>query len=464
MKNHFNFHRYGKDNVLITNDFGCYTFLTDQELKEFILNRVDLDSELHAKLKQGLFLIDPVETYSHEVIHDLRQMKSYVFQATSLHIFVVTNACNLSCIYCQAKDKEHQEFGYMTEDIAYKAVDIALQSPAQKLNFEFQGGEPLLNFPIIQKIIKYTEEHRKLKEVQYTIVSNFTLLTEDILNYLLQHHVSICTSLDGPQFLHDCNRPFAFGKSSYERANNGIKLLKERGCTVSAIQTTTRYSLPYAKEIVQEYVKLGTPGIFLRPLTPLGFAKNDWRQIGYYPEEFLRFYRQAFVEILKVNREGTYFSELHAAYFLRKILQNNPNNYMELRSPCGASVGQLAYYYDGQIYTCDEARMIGESGDKAFCLGNVFENNYDNLISCGVCKATCAASIVESVPGCCDCVYQPYCGICPVVNYSTDGDIFSKQYRNYRCRIYNGILDFLFELIKNNNAEVMKILYSWIES
>lgn len=137
---------------------------------------------------------------------------------------------------------------------------------------------------------------------------------------------------------------------------------------------------------------------------------------------------------------------------------------MELRSPCGASVGQLAYYYDGQIYTCDEARMIGESGDKAFCLGNVFENNYDNLISCGVCKATCAASIVESVPGCCDCVYQPYCGICPVVNYSTDGDIFSKQYRNYRCRIYNGILDFLFELIKNNNAEVMKILYSWIES
>ncbi len=463
MKNHFNFKRLEKENILITNDFGRYAFLKNEEFKAFLLNRVDAESELFKRLKQGFFLIEPMEMYSNGVMHDLRQMKNYVFQATALHIFVVTNACNLSCVYCQAKDKAHRSFGYMTEEIAYRAVDIALESPARKLNFEFQGGEPLLNFSIIQKIIEYTEERRGEKEVQYTIVSNFSLLTEEILDYLLNHDVSICTSLDGPQFLHDCNRPFASGGSSYEQANRGISLLKKRGCNVSAIQTTTRHSLLYARQIVEEYGQLKTPGIFLRPLTPLGFAKNDWEQIGYEPEEFLIFYREAFDEILKINREGVYFPELHASYFLRKILQNNPYNYMELRSPCGASVGQMAYYYDGQIYTCDEARMVGEAGDHAFCLGNVFENDYDSLMNCNVCKATCAASIVESVPGCCDCVYQPYCGICPVVSYAIDGDIFSKRYRNYRCKIYSGILDFLFELIRDDNTEIINILRSWIE-
>ena len=89
---------------------------------------------------------------------------------------------------------------------------------------------------------------------------------------------------------------------------------------------------------------------------------------------------------------------------------------MELRSPCGAGIGQIAYYYDGNIYTCDEGRMLAEMGDDSFKLGNVYDNTYDELINCNNCKAACISSVLESLPTCHDCVYSPYCGTCPVTN------------------------------------------------
>ena len=71
--------------------------------------------------------------------------------------------------------------GRMTTDTAEKAVEIALQSHARNLNFEFQGGEPLLNFPVIKHIIEYTEEHKNDKEILFSLVSNTLLLTEEMI-------------------------------------------------------------------------------------------------------------------------------------------------------------------------------------------------------------------------------------------------------------------------------------------
>ena len=134
---------------------------------------------------------------------------------------------------------------------------------------------------------------------------------------------------------------------------------------------------------------------------------------------------------------------------------------MELRSPCGAGIGQLAYYADGNIYTCDEGRMLSEMGDATFCLGNVFTSTYENIINNGVCKTVCASSILETIPTCCDCVYQPYCGTCPVVNYAKHNDIIEKEPRGYRCKIYSGMLDFLFSVLRSKDEETIAIFNTW---
>lgn len=465
MKNYFHFKQLNEDTFLITNDFGKYQFLPREAFARFASGQIKMGDPLYDMLHQNLFLLEPADLYAPDTSFLLRDMKQYVFGATSLHIFVVTNNCNLQCVYCQAQAHQHHQasHGFMTPETARKAVDIALQSPANSLTFEFQGGEPLLNFPAIREIVTYAEKQRGQKQISYTLVSNLSLLTEEMLDFFILHHVSISTSLDGPQKLHDQNRPHSGGKSSHELMQSGASRIHTRGYSLGGIETTTRKSLGMAKEIVQAYLELGCYGIFLRPLTPLGFAANAWEDIGYTPDEFLAFYREAFNEILRINQTGVLFPELHAAIFLRKNICSSGGNYMDLRSPCGAGIGQLAYYYDGSIYTCDEARMVAESGDPAFLLGNVDTHSYRDLIRSPGCQAVCTASVTESLPGCCDCVYQPYCGTCPVVNYASHGDIFPKGTADYRCRIYSGMLDYLFSLLRENDPEIMGILKSWVE-
>ncbi|WP_443872816.1 hypothetical protein [Mitsuokella multacida] len=78
------------------------------------------------------------------------------------------------------------------------------------------------------------------------------------------------------------------------------------------------------------------------------------------------------------------------------------------------------------------------------------------------CRATSVASVLESLPGCCDCAYQPYCGVCPVVQYASGGNIFPREANTYRCQIYKGILDTLFAILKHGPEEEREILKAWV--
>ena len=351
----------------------------------------------------------------------------------------------------------------MTFDTAEKAVDIALCSPAECISIEFQGGEPLINFGTLSHIVEYCEQKNCEKKISFNLVSNLSLLTEDIADFLVLHNIQVSVSLDGNMEVHNCNRKFRSGNGSYEATIKGIELLRRKGCRVSAIQTTTRYSLGFYKEIIDTYVELGFESIFIRPLTRLGYAKENWENIGYTSEEFVEFYKKALMYIIELNISGKRIVEGHASIFLSKIMHGYSSNYMELRSPCGAAIGQMAFYYDGDIYSCDEGRMVAEMGDTAFRMGNVFENNYNDLVESSVCKTLCLSSCLESIPGCCDCAYQPYCGACPVINYALENDLFAKTCYHYRCRVYSGMLDILFSIIHESNEDKVAVISRWGE-
>ena len=465
MKNHFNF-TWKNGEVLITNDLGDYAFLTKAEFTDFVTDRVDEKSDLFDLLsKKGFITSNDPNVFINERIGDLRSIKGYLFASTALHIFAITNRCNQNCVYCQAKAPGSKLDGIMDVRTGRKAIEVAMQSPNQNLTFEFQGGEPLLNFDVIIEMINYSKELnlKYHKDIEYTIVTNLIALDDKKLQALIDNNVSICTSLDGCEIVHNHNRKLLSGAATYEKVKEAIKTVRAAGRHIGAIETTTRFSLDYPEEIVDEYVNSGLGGIFLRPLTPLGFAKSDWEEIGYSAEAFMVFYKKAFFHILEINKKGVFFPELHATYFLRKMLHGDADNYMELRSPCGAGIGQMSYYYTGNVYTCDEGRMMGEAGDNSFLLGNVHTDTYDEMVGRKTCRATCAASIVESLPNCCDCAYHPYCGVCPVVAYSSSGDIFPTEPFDFRCQIYKGIQDILFQLLQEDEFDTMHILHTWIE-
>lgn len=460
--NYFNFKQW-KDKMLLTNEQGRYILLGKRDFLNLVNKRYDLLSkEILQTLKDRFFIYDIDEdVFIEKVANAYRDNKQYLFSATSLHIFVMTNACNMCCVYCQAQDSAQEKKGKMQEMTAKAAVDIALQSPNEYLTFEFQGGEPLLNFETIKYIVEYSEQNKNHKQIQYSLVTNTLLLNEEMIQFFKKYDVSISTSLDGCKEVHNSNRPKIDGDGTYDYVSRNIKWLQSNDIQVGAIETTTKISLKNAEKIIETYHNLGLNHLFIRPLTPLGYAKEHWAEIGYEPKEFLKFYKQCILILLEHNRNGIRMSEGHARIFLKKILTGYSENYMELRSPCGAGIGQMAYYYDGNIYTCDEGRMVAEMGDQMFCLGNVNYSTYDDLMENRVCKVTCQASVLESLPGCCDCVYHPYCGVCPVISYASDNSIYTRESNVYRCKIYKGILDILFEiLLEEPGAE--DILKAWI--
>lgn len=318
-----------------------------------------------------------------------------------------------------------------------------------------------MNFKILKEIVEYTQEKKGGHEISFSIVSNLTLLTDEHIGFFRDHNISVSTSIDGPAQLHDINRPKPdCVQGSFHQTVSALQKLRYNGIEGGAIQTTTRQSLGYAKEIVYLYRTIGLTSVFLRPLTPLGKASARWNEIGYTPSEFLGFYEQALREIIEVNKEGYQLKEAHAGILMKKICGEGVN-YMELRSPCGAGYGQLAYFADGNIFTCDEGRMFYEMGDDSFKLGNVNKDSFESITSCSTCKTVCKASVLECLPSCADCIWQPYCGVCPVVNYAKTQDLIEKEPNGYKCQIFSGMLRIIFGIIKNGTQLEKEILMSW---
>lgn len=457
--NYFNF-KENENSYLITNDLGKYMFISKDDFADMVRKKklnLDLSKNL---IEKGFILEENEEVFATNQAMQLRKEKEYLFVSTTLHIFVVSKNCNFSCIYCQAGNLNQNNNYKMSKETAKKAVDVALQSPNNYLTFEFQGGEPLTNFDVIKYIVEYSKSVCGNKKIEYNLVSNLTLLTDEMIEFFVRNNVSICTSIDGNKDLQNINRPY-INKDSYCETVKQIKKLQEKNIKVNAIETTTKYSLKKYKEIVDEYINLGLESIFVRPLTKLGKADNNWKNVGYESEEFIYFYKEILDYIIQKNKQGFFLSEGHSNIFLRKILLNEPVNYMELRSPCGGAIGQLAYYYDGNIYTCDEGRMLAEMGDDSFKLGNVYENTYKDLMQSDCTKTMCISSCIECLPYCNSCAYMPYCGTCPVINLAQDNNIFAQNPKEYRCKIYGGILDILFNYIENE-PDIVDVFKTWI--
>ena len=152
-------------------------------------------------------------------------MKSCLSAGTRLFIFVLTDICNQRCIYCQAGTAHTSR---MSLETCKKAIDMAVQAPVANITIEFQGGEPTANPDVLKYSVSYAKEvfYKHGKSVNFSIVTNFTNPDPSILQFIIDEGIGVSTSLDGPSFLHDYNRPLANNKSSYEAWKNGLKILK----------------------------------------------------------------------------------------------------------------------------------------------------------------------------------------------------------------------------------------------
>lgn len=465
----FYFGKQKNGKYLITNEFGYYCHLTEDEFENYITGKT-LSEEKMKELDEKLFIKN--ETYEDRAILAYNRKNSFLAYGPTLHMIVTTLRCNHKCRYCHAAVAPMTAKNLdMTQETAEKVVDTIFYTSAQGLTIEFQGWESLVNYEVVQFIVEYATFKAKAlqKDVKFALVTNLSLMDEEKLTWLLDHWVDICTSLDGDKETHNWQRTWNEG-DSFAKAEHWIKRITEemekrgkKGYKIGALATWTKPGLKNYKNIVDTYIGLGLNTIGLRWLNPYGFAAAERDTLEYSLDEYFEFYKNAMDYILEQNKKGVFLREMLSMVYLKKILHNTDSSFMDVRSPSGIALWCIAYNFDGKVYASDESRMLGRMWMDDFLLTplkDTGEETYKAMANSDVTKICIQSSTLDGLPGYVDYVYKPYLGVDLIYAFTQHGNVFSNFSKDDKTRIQVSMLDYLFE--KLEDPENKKIFESWL--
>ncbi len=461
----FRFHRLTSEKEIIVNEVGDYLILSNGTFEKIVKRQIDKvkDADLYGDLIANFFISENIIPPLIDVLATrYRTKKHFLNYFTGLHIFVISLRCEHTCHYCQvSRVTQNKDLFDMSISNIDKGIDIMFKSPNPHITMEFQGGEALLAFDNIKYAVEKAEKIaiEKGKSLSKVICTNLALINEEILDYCKEHDILISTSLDGPKYIHDKNRTKP-NASSYDLAIKGIHLSREKlgFDNVSALMTTTKLSLDYPIEIVDEYFNLGFQGIFIRNISPYGFALRSDKS-KYETEKFLDFYKKALARVLEYNYQGFNFTEDLARIFLTKILTPFNVGFVDLQSPSGLINGVIVFNYDGSVYATDESRMLAEQKDYSFKLGTL-DDTYEDIFFGDKAQEISEVWANEGLNGCSECAFQQYCGADPVHNHATQGDMYGYRPTNDFCQKNMEIIRYLIELMEGDER-IRKIFEGW---
>lgn len=458
----FNFITISDHEVLI-NELGDY-IIAPIGTAQSVVNHSISDEDLYKSLVANFFITEEILPSLLDIYASrLRTKKGFLDDKTSLHIFVLTLRCNQNCTYCQASSQEEmsKHCSMSLEDMT-ASVQMMFHSPSPHLTMEFQGGEPSLEIGLIRHGIETAEEINKVenRKLTYVLCTNCRSLSDELLEFCKQYSILISTSLDGPSYIHNKNRG---REDSYEKTIAGINKARRvlGDDVVSALMTTSELALDHPKEIVDEYVKDGFNGIFLRALNPYGLAaqNDDWKK---YNLRFIDFYKTALDYIIDLNKQGIFFREEYASIILRKMLTPYTTGFVDLQSPAGTINSVIVYNYDGYVYASDESRMLAEVRDYSFRLGKVTDK-YEEVFCGSVAKKMGKVWTNEALAGCSSCPIKVYCGADPVRHHSTQGDMYGFRPTSMVCEKNKAIIEYILSLIVERGEDVLSIFRRWVK-
>lgn len=457
------FPKYKK--VILTNIVWDYMIVGKTQFNKII--KWNFSKNLQKKLEKNWFWKNNENIKNS--ISAYRNKNSYLTWGPTLHIIVITKWCNLNCIYCHSKavwsdiDKYH-----LNQEIANKYLDIIFTSISNSLTIEFQWWEPTTNWGTIEYIVKKANKlsKEKNKKIQYTMTTNCYNLTESQIHFMFENNFKINTSVDGVSNIHNINRPSFPNGKSFSKIEENIKIIKKlekkynKTLLTWWIAVITKHNLKNPEWLAQQYQNLNLWYVLVKYLDGLWRSEITKDFIGYTAEEFITFYKKHLEEIKNINLNWYKLIDGFVHIFIQKILGKQNPWYVDLQNPCWASIWQVDYDWNGDIYTCDEWRTVWNDIFKVWDWKNI--NNIKEIVqnetTAGMSNCSCLESNV------CDmCVYQPYCGVCPVHNYINHGEIMLDIRDTFRHKFNVFIQDFVFEKIILDDKEWLKVFKTWLK-
>ena len=391
-----------------------------EKYKDEGINKEDIEEtfeEIDKLIKEGkLFSEDVFENQN----LDLKK-RDNVIKALCLH---VAHTCNLNCEYCFAgQGKYHGEDAIMSFETGKKALDFLVENSGTRKNLEvdFFGGEPLVNFDVVKKLVEYARsiEKEKNKHFRFTLTTNGVLLDDDVIDFLNKEMNNVVLSLDGRKEINDAKRKRLDGTGSYDIIVPKFKnFVQKRGDKEYYMRGTfTRDNLDITNDIFH-MADLGFTELSMEPVV----SKTD-TDYALREEDLDTIYEQYEIlakEMIKRKKEGRPFTFYH--YMID--LSAGPCIYKRITG-CGSGTEYLAVTPNGDFYPCHQF-----VGDKKFLMGNVDEGITNTSL-----RDEFKLCNVYSRKECKDCWAKLYCsGGCSANSYHTTGSINGVY--DYGCKLF----------------------------
>ena len=123
-------------------------------------------------------------------------MKSSDFRTFTLELSV-TEKCNLGCPYCYVANRNTFMTTETFDKNFPKVLEFMEKSGANKLNMSFFGGEPMLNWELIEHATKKLRTEYPDMLQGLVIISNMTMIDQDKVDFIKKWGLGVSWSFDG---------------------------------------------------------------------------------------------------------------------------------------------------------------------------------------------------------------------------------------------------------------------------
>lgn len=195
-------------------------------------------------------------------------------------------SCNLRCKYCYYLEKAHlyrnAPARVMSDELLERFVQeyIQAQTMSQVL-FTWHGGEPLMRpLSFYRKAVALQEKYAFGRQIDNTIQTNGTLLTDEWCEFFKEHNWLVGISIDGPQEFHDEYRRTASDKPSWQKVMRGIRLLRKHGVEWNAMAVVNDFNAGYPLEFYHFFKEMGAKYIQFAPVVERMAAHSDGRHLA----------------------------------------------------------------------------------------------------------------------------------------------------------------------------------------
>ncbi len=351
----------------------------------------------------------------------LKEKSAGVVKALCLH---VAHTCNLNCSYCFASQgKYHGDRALMSYEVGKQALDFLVANSGTRRNLEvdFFGGEPLMNFDVVKRLVAYARSIEKEygKNFRFTLTTNGVLIDDDVIDFANKEMSNVVLSLDGRKEVHDRFRVDYAGKGSYDKIVPLFqKLVEKRGNKDYYMRGTFTHHNPDFLNDIKAMLDLGFTELSMEPVVcapddPSALTEEDLPIV-------LKGYEDLANLMIERRKEGKPFTFYH--YMID--LKGGPCIYKRV-SGCGSGTEYMAVTPWGDLYPCHQ--FVGE---EKFKLGDVWNGVTNKPVQDEFCACN-----VYTREECRDCWAKLYCsGGCSANAYHATGSV-NGVYK-YGCELF----------------------------